>query len=704
MGNVSNQAHIKGSSEPIDKDTMMTILKLIDKSICKINYGDIFGTGFFCKIPISNQNQNTNYFFTLITCFHVLKDLKENTINLIINDRTHKFILDKNRIVFKDKIRDIVIIEIRKGEFSNINFLNLDENIYDKNPENIYEQIYILHFEFGNKANYSPGVIKDFKKPLINLIRLFYTCSTEEGSSGGPIINSKNHSVIGVHKGAVGDINLNYGTLIGNSIKIFKNKYKNILNKYIYNNDFVNNNFNNNNFPNNICFNNNNNDFNDYDNNNINNEENDNDDYSDEVSDDYNNDGNIYFNNNNNYNNIICINKKNNNNSIKHINIQNNNLNNEVNDVIQNIQSKAFGGIYRDINKNFEDNNNIQIKFNNINVNNKNNNINDFSNNLNNSIDSNINKIQNKINSINEQFNNIQKNIDKNIKNNNQIINIKINKNEISNNLEKRREIHEHPLILSNQNNKICNICLQKIKNVLAYQCKVCPIIICHNCKTNLFGQNENKNIHSHSLNLKYNNNEWTCSKCCFEYSSYKCVSLYCEQCRINICDFCYSPKNDEQNENVQEKHEHSLNYENINGICDFCLKYINNKSGYKCDKGDLILCLDCYEKIYIYIDETYRYNSHNHDLTITFRNNWNCDICNINYQKKYSYYCKLCDFDVCYDCYSNQVNEKDNKEGIEDNDESLNNLNKIMNGDLEETFYKGCEIGGNIINQCANQ
>ena len=62
MGNVSNQAHIKGSSEPIDKDTMMTILKLIDKSICKINYGDIFGTGFFCKIPISNQNQNINFF------------------------------------------------------------------------------------------------------------------------------------------------------------------------------------------------------------------------------------------------------------------------------------------------------------------------------------------------------------------------------------------------------------------------------------------------------------------------------------------------------------------------------------------------------------------------------------------------------------------------------------------------------------------
>ena len=230
-------------------------------------------------------------------------------INLIINDRTHKFILDNNRIVFKDEIRDIVIIEIRKGEFSNINFLDLDENIYDKHPENIYEQIYILHFEFGNKANYSPGVIKDFKKPLINLIRLFYTCSTEEGSSGGPIINSKNHTVIGVHKGAVGDINLNYGTLIGNSIKIFKNKYKNILNKYIYNNDFVNNNFNNNNFPNNICFNNNNNDFNDYDNNNINNEDNDNDDYSDEVSDDYNKDGNIYINNNN-YNNIICINKK----------------------------------------------------------------------------------------------------------------------------------------------------------------------------------------------------------------------------------------------------------------------------------------------------------------------------------------------------------------------------------------------------------
>ena len=73
MGNVSNQAHIKGSSEPIDKDTMMTILKLIDKSICKINYGDVFGTGFFCKIPISNQKSKYQLFFYINNMFSCFK-------------------------------------------------------------------------------------------------------------------------------------------------------------------------------------------------------------------------------------------------------------------------------------------------------------------------------------------------------------------------------------------------------------------------------------------------------------------------------------------------------------------------------------------------------------------------------------------------------------------------------------------------------
>ena len=52
-------------------------------------------------------------------------------------------------------MKDITIIPIKEGELPNLNFLFLDENIFDKNPENIYKDIYILHFEFGKEEKYS---------------------------------------------------------------------------------------------------------------------------------------------------------------------------------------------------------------------------------------------------------------------------------------------------------------------------------------------------------------------------------------------------------------------------------------------------------------------------------------------------------------------------------------------------------------------
>ena len=70
-------------------------------------------------------------------------------------------------------MKDITIIPIKEGELPNLNFLFLDENIFDKNPENIYKDIYILHFEFGKEEKYSTGVIVDFDKTLINNTKIF---------------------------------------------------------------------------------------------------------------------------------------------------------------------------------------------------------------------------------------------------------------------------------------------------------------------------------------------------------------------------------------------------------------------------------------------------------------------------------------------------------------------------------------------------
>ena len=117
-------------------------------------------------------------------------------------------------------MRDIAIIELRNGDFSNINSLYLDENIFEKHPEYNYKDIYILHYEFGKEAKYSPGIITSFDKALIYNTKLYYNCSTQPGSSGGPILNSKNYKIIGVHKGFDPNKMLNKGCMLwrGNEI------------------------------------------------------------------------------------------------------------------------------------------------------------------------------------------------------------------------------------------------------------------------------------------------------------------------------------------------------------------------------------------------------------------------------------------------------------------------------------------------------
>ena len=86
---------------------------------------------------------------------------------------------------------------------------------------------YILHFELGEEAKYSSGIIKEIKKAAdIKNVIIGYTCPTERGSSGGPIINPKNNKVFGIHIGYNKNKKLNEGLLIEASIEEFKNYYK----------------------------------------------------------------------------------------------------------------------------------------------------------------------------------------------------------------------------------------------------------------------------------------------------------------------------------------------------------------------------------------------------------------------------------------------------------------------------------------------
>lgn len=242
MGEIQHQNYVKehkigDNPDSLTAEQMRQALYQMEISICKIKKeNNIFGTGFFCKIPFPNK---LTLLPVLITCNHVLDidDIaKGKKINFSLNDEKLKYsiIIDKSRITYTNIKYDVTIIEIRPEEDNiNINsFLDVDENTDKDNPNDTYKNkcIYILHYEEGKNMKYSIGNIKSIAEDNFNIRHL---CTTNVGSSGCPMINLFNYKVMGVHKGYKNKFNL--GTHLKIVIEEFnKNNSKNnniILNR-----------------------------------------------------------------------------------------------------------------------------------------------------------------------------------------------------------------------------------------------------------------------------------------------------------------------------------------------------------------------------------------------------------------------------------------------------------------------------------------
>ena len=208
---------IESSPRPVSIETTEKILSQMKNSICKIYKCN--GTGFFCKIPFKN-------FKALITNNHIINKeyIKNNKIiKISLNDDKEEKDLELNkRKIFLSEIYDITIIEIKNSDNINVNYLQLDDNIFKDNSEFYYENnsIYVLHYPNMSKASVSYGIIKQ----MMNF-NICHTCYTEPGSSGSPIMNLLNNKVIGIHKEA-SKFNFNIGSFI-----------KNPINKFILNED-----------------------------------------------------------------------------------------------------------------------------------------------------------------------------------------------------------------------------------------------------------------------------------------------------------------------------------------------------------------------------------------------------------------------------------------------------------------------------------
>ena len=135
---------IKESIQPVTIKQTEEILKQMKKSICKIK-GKITGTGFFCYVYYEGKDIPC-----LMTNYHVLDNnfIKEKKmIDISMNDNR---IIKEISIKEKDIIYlspnneyDTIIIKLQKEE-NYINYLKLDDKLFNKNSEKGYESICFL--------------------------------------------------------------------------------------------------------------------------------------------------------------------------------------------------------------------------------------------------------------------------------------------------------------------------------------------------------------------------------------------------------------------------------------------------------------------------------------------------------------------------------------------------------------------------------
>ena len=207
--------NIINNQKPIKLEKLKDIILKGEKCVVKILMEDEnnnkigSGTGFFCKLPIRN-----NYLNVLLTNNHVInekfldtkKELKIEYLkhNKIIN-------LNKNRFKFTNSDNDFTIIEILDEDLIN-DFFEVEEYINENDCLN--KEISIIQYPKGDDISLANGIIQAFDNKFIK-----HSASTEQGSSGSPIIFFNNIKVIGIHKGFNKKENINLGIFINKIIQ-----------------------------------------------------------------------------------------------------------------------------------------------------------------------------------------------------------------------------------------------------------------------------------------------------------------------------------------------------------------------------------------------------------------------------------------------------------------------------------------------------
>ena len=225
MDSIVDEKKLNGYPVPVDLEKTEKIIEQMKKYVCRVALTNgTKGTGSFCKIPFPNKEKILP---VLITNNHVIDESilndEKNKITLSFNnDKKIKEIELKNRISYTNEEYYITFIEIKDNDEIN-DFLELEENI--NKTLFVGETIYLLQYPTSGKVSVSYGVVKEKKKEEEYDENYFgHLCSTEYGSSGGPILNLSISKLFGIHKGANKKDNCSLGLYLNEPINDFYKK------------------------------------------------------------------------------------------------------------------------------------------------------------------------------------------------------------------------------------------------------------------------------------------------------------------------------------------------------------------------------------------------------------------------------------------------------------------------------------------------
>ena len=198
----------------VRKDKLEIILEQMNNSICKIIKKERnYEIGFFINIKYKNKKIPV-----LMTKYNIIGIDKDKILNVIINNKTKIIKLGDAR--YQNKEYDLTLVEIKLNEKDNIKFIEIDDNIFNKELENDYykKPIYIIQ---DNKKDISVsfGIIEGIIKNYIK-----YSCYINYDTKIIPVFNIENNKIIGIH---LNKSNNNKGILIKNIIKDFMKIFKN---------------------------------------------------------------------------------------------------------------------------------------------------------------------------------------------------------------------------------------------------------------------------------------------------------------------------------------------------------------------------------------------------------------------------------------------------------------------------------------------